>query len=232
MIKAILMDFNGVIINDEPVQMRAYQEILADQGIALSEQDYYDSLGMDDRTFVRAAYERADKNVDEKTISEITTAKSERWRELVSEQLPLFEGIEGFIEKMAREFTLGLVSMAGRNEIDFVLETSGLAEQFSTIVSAADVSKCKPDPECFRIGFRQIDAVRTAQGHLPLTHSECLVIEDSPPGIQAARIADLPALGVSNTVSADELRAAGAGAIAWDLRDWMPQSIRLVFNKH
>jgi HAD superfamily hydrolase (TIGR01509 family) len=232
MIKAILMDFNGVIINDEPVQMRAYQEILADQGIALSEQDYYDSLGMDDRTFVRAAYARADKNVDEKTISEITTAKSERWRELVSEQLPLFEGIEGFIEKMAREFTLGLVSMAGRNEIDFVLEKSGLAEHFSTIVSAADVSKCKPDPECFRIGFRQIDAVRTAQGHLPLTHSECLVIEDSPPGIQAARIADLPALGVSNTVSADELRAAGAGAIAWDLRDWMPQSIRLVFNKH
>ena len=232
MIKAILMDFNGVIINDEPVQMRAYQETLAEHGITLSDSDYYSSLGMDDRTFIAAAFERAGKQADEPTISNIAAAKSKRWREIVNGQLPLFEGIGGFVEKMSREFTLGLVSMAGRNEIDFVLENSGLAGYFSTIVSAADVSNCKPDPECFKTGFRQIDEVRTAQGHLPMTHNECLVIEDSPPGIQAARNADLPSLGVANTVSADELRAAGAGAVAFDLRDWMPESIRLVFDKH
>ena len=150
---------------------------------------------------------------------------------MVADELPLFDGIEGFVEKMSREFTLGIVSMAGRNEIDLVLEKSGMAKHFSTIVSAADVSKCKPDPECFRIGFRNIDGVRTSRGHLPMTHSECLVIEDSPPGVAAARLADLPALGVTNTVSADQLRAAGAGAVASDLRDWMPESIRLVFDR-
>jgi len=62
-----------------------------------------------------------------------------------------------------------------------------------------------------------------------MTHNDCLVIEDSPPGIVGARKADLPALGVTNTVSAEELRAAGAGAVAIDLRDWMPESIRRVF---
>ena len=62
-----------------------------------------------------------------------------------------------------------------------------------------------------------------------MTHGECLVIEDSPPGVVGARSADLPVLGVTNTVSAAELRAAGAGAIATDLRDWMPDSIRRVF---
>jgi beta-phosphoglucomutase-like phosphatase (HAD superfamily) len=66
MIKAILMDFNGVVINDEPVQMQAYQEILADKGIALSEADYYSSLGMDDRTFIAAAYERVGKPLQDR----------------------------------------------------------------------------------------------------------------------------------------------------------------------
>jgi len=229
MIKAILMDFNGVIINDEPVQMRAYQEILKDEGIELTEADYFASLGMDDRTFVAAAFKRAGKTVDEARIDAITTAKSVRWKEMVSDDLPLFDGIKGFVEKVSKEFALGIVSMAGREEIEFVLEKSGMAPHFSTIVSAADVDRCKPDPECFRIGFRQIDAIRIAQGHLPMTHAECLVIEDSPPGVVGARAADLQALGVTNTVSADELRAAGAGAVAKDLRDWMPESIRRVF---
>jgi beta-phosphoglucomutase-like phosphatase (HAD superfamily) len=62
-----------------------------------------------------------------------------------------------------------------------------------------------------------------------MTHSECLVIEDSPPGVVAAKNADLQVLGVANTVPADEMRAAGADAIAHDLNDWMPDTIRLVF---
>ena len=223
------MDFNGVIINDEPVQMRAYQEILTGDGIDLTESDYLGCLGMDDRTFVAAAFERAGKKVDEAKIDAITKAKSAKWRELVSDDLPLFPGIVDFVDKMSREFSLGIVSMASRDEIEFVLEKSGIAKHFSTIVSASDVAKCKPDPECFRIGFRQLDASRTSRGHLPMTHGECLVIEDSPPGIVGARNADLAALGVTNTVSSDKLRAAGAGAVATDLRDWMPESIRRVF---
>jgi beta-phosphoglucomutase len=229
MIKAILFDFNGVIINDEPVQMRAYQEVLKHEGIDLTESDYYASLGMDDRTFVDAAFGRFGRSVENAKIDDIVAAKSAKWKTIVDEGLPLFDGIVDFVEKMSQEFTLGIVSMAGWNEIKYILDKSGLTRHFSTVVTSADVKKCKPDPECFRVGFQRIDAVRTSHGHLPMTHGECLVIEDSPPGIAAARNADLPALGVTNTVSADELRRAGAGAVAMDLRDWMPSSIRLVF---
>ncbi len=230
MIKAILMDFNGVVIDDEPVQMKAYQEVLSSEGIDLNEEDYLASLGMDDRTFVVAAYERAGKKVDDAKIDEVTKAKLAIWRDVVADDLPLFPGMEEFIAKMAREFTLGIVSMSGRNEIEFVLEKSGLRHHFATIVSADDVSNCKPDPEVFRTGFRLVDAKRSAIGHMPITHGECLVIEDSPPGVEGARRADLPVLGVANTVSEGELRMAGARAVATDLRDWMPESIRLVFN--
>jgi len=229
MIKALLFDFNGVIIDDEGLQMQAYQDVLRERGVEFTEDDYYASLGMDDRGFVESMYERANQTLDVDTRDAVVAAKFERWRETVDAELPLFPGIVDFVEKMSREFALGIVSMATRDEIDFVLDKSGLAGHFSTIVSTENCQACKPDPEVFRIGFRQIDAIRIAQGHLPMTHGDCLVIEDSPPGVVGARSADLQVLGVANTVSADKLRAAGAGAVATDLRDWMPESIRRVF---
>ena len=224
------MDFNGVIIDDEPLQMKAYQEILKGESIDLTEEDYYSCLGMDDKTFIEAAYERAGKKPETNKVLEITMAKSNRWRELIADELPLFEGAENFIRKMARQFTLGIVSMARREEIEYVLERSGLRECFAAIVSAEDVSNPKPNSECYRIGFRLVDAAHTAHSHLPITHGECLVIEDSPQGIRAAKNADLMALGVTNTVSAEELREAGADSIAKNLDDWMPESVRLVFT--
>lgn len=229
MIKAILMDFNGVIIDDEPIQMKVYQEILGSEGIGLSEDDYYSCLGMDDRRFIEAAYARAGKDLPAGKTAELSAAKTRRWAEHVEKELPLFEGIENFVKKMSRQFTLGIVSMAGRGEIEHVLTRTGLRANFDVIVSSADVTKCKPDAECYRTGFEVIDASRTSNGHLPITHRECLVIEDTPQGIQAAKNADLFALGVPNTVSAEELRAAGADWIAHDLDDWMPDSIRRVF---
>ena len=123
MIKAILLDFNGVVINDEPVQMRAYTEVLKADGIELTEDDYFSSLGMDDRTFVVAAFERAGKKVDEARVSEIVAEKSAKWKEMVTSEMPLFDGIKDFVEKMAVEFELGIVSMARRHEIEYVLET-------------------------------------------------------------------------------------------------------------
>ncbi|HEY0427621.1 MAG TPA: HAD family phosphatase [Pyrinomonadaceae bacterium] len=229
MIKAILFDFNGVIIDDEPLQMKAYQEVLADEGIALTEAQYYECLGMDDKTFIEAAYARAGKDLEVNKSLEVKIAKTNRWRELVAAEVPLFPGVEDFIRKMAQEFELGIVSMARREEIEYILERTNLANCFSAIVSAEDVTVCKPDSQCYRTGFRLIDAVHTRRRHSPITHGECLVIEDSPQGIMAARNADLKALGVTNTVSAGKLREAGADAVAKNLDDWTAESVRLVF---
>lgn len=229
MIKALLLDFNGIIIDDEPIQMRVYQEILAAEGIALTDADYMASLGMDDRTFVEKAYERVGKNPEGNKVLEISQAKTFKWREAVANEVPLFPNVENFIKKAANEFALGIVSMAKIDEIEYILERTGLSGLFSVIISAEEVDKPKPDPQCYREGFRQLDLARIAKGHLPMIHSDCVVIEDSPPGVEAARAADLPVLGVTNTVSAEELRKAGATWIAKDLNDWWPESIRRAF---
>ncbi len=229
MIKAILMDFNGVIIDDEPLQMQAYQEILKDEGIDLTEADYYECLGMDDKTFVEAAYKRADKEFTADKILEINNAKTAKWREIIDKEIPLFDGVENFVRKMERDFALGVVSMARREEIEYVLEKTDLRRHFSAIISAEDVTVCKPNPECYLTGFNIVDAIRTRSGHHPITHGECLVIEDSPPGIIAGKRAGLMTLGITNTVSAEKLREAGADAVSKTLADWMPDSARRVF---
>lgn len=230
MIKAILMDFNGVIIDDEPIQMKAYQEILKEEGIEVTEETYLASLGMDDKTFVEAAYERAGKTPETNKVLEVTLAKTNRWRDLIAAEVPLFPGIPNFVEKMSREFALGIVSMAKREEINHVLDITGLGKFFSVIVSAEQVTHCKPHPECYRIGFRELDLARTGSGHLPMTHKDCLVIEDSPPGVISAKTVGLRTLGVTNTVAAEALRNAGAEAVAKNLDDWMPETMRQVFD--
>lgn len=229
MIKAILFDFNGVIVNDEPLHMKAYQEILAKDGIALSDEHYYSCMGMDDKTFIGAQYKRADKDLAPEKIDATMTAKTARWRELVAAEIPIFDGMENFIRKMEKEFALGVVSMARREEIEYVLETLNLRDCFSAIVSAEDVSVCKPDPESYMKGFSQLDAARTARGHNPIVHGECLVIEDAPQGIIAGKRAGMKTLGVPNTVDAAKLREAGADAVTDKLPEWMPGAIRAVF---
>ena len=228
-VKAILFDFNGVVIDDEPIQMRVYQQILADAGIALTEADYMASLGMDDNTFINAAFSRAGVEPATNQVIEISQAKTLKWEDEMSNEIPFFPHVRNFIRKAAHDFTLGIVSMAKREEIMHILDRSGLAECFEIVVSAEDVDEPKPDPQCYREGFRRIDLARVAAGHLPMIHSECVVIEDTPPGVAAAIAADLPVLGVTNTVPAGELRAAGARWIARDLNDWFPESIRQAF---
>lgn len=229
MIKAILFDFNGVIIDDERIQMKAYQEILNADGIDLTEEDYFSCMGMDDEAFIRANFERHGKTLTDERLAAVSAAKTVRWRELISKEPPLVPGADEFIRLASRDFALGVVSMAKREEIEFFLDWVGLSKFFAVIVSAEEVNNHKPDPECYLKGFGEIDSYRIHQGHLPMVHGETLVVEDATQGIQAGIRAGMKTLGITTSKSADELRAAGANAVSPNLRDWMPESVRRVF---
>jgi len=231
MIEAILFDFNGVIIDDEPLQLKAYQDVLRGEGITLTEQDYFEALGMDDSTFVRFAYARAGQTLDEEMLARVLEQKTALHREMIADELPLFSGVETFIKAAARRFTLGIVSMAGRDDINHVLERAGLSKQFSVIVSAEDVTACKPDPACYRRAFNLLNELPHHAGQFNLAPHECLVIEDSPPGIQSARAVSLRTLGVTNTVPDHALRAAGADVVTNSLFDWTTDAVYHVFDR-
>lgn len=230
MIQAILFDFNGVIIDDEPLQCTAYQEGFAPFGVTLSEEEYYEALGMDDRAFVQAAFERAGKELTLETRQAIAEAKMAIHRRLMTNDLPLFSGVKTFLKAASRCFSLGLVSMATREEISYVLYRARLETLFSIVVSAEDVNVCKPAPDCYLRGLEKLNQKRLQGGLLPLLPGEVLAVEDSPPGIQSARSAGLRTLGVTNTVTETKLRAAGAEVVTKNLSDWNVHAVRHVFS--
>ena len=230
MIKAIFFDFNGVIIDDEPLQMAAYQHVLRDHGINLTESEYYSALGMDDKHFVRAAFVRGEKHLTDEVLRIILERKAAHHRKLIENELPLFPGVITFLKAASRHYSLGLVSMATRDEIEYTLNRARLRTLFSVMVSAENVDVCKPAPDCYRIALGELNTRRGEARLLPLLPRECLVIEDSPPGVESGRQAGMRTLGVTNTVSAEELRASGAEVVTASLADWTVEAVHHVYD--
>ena len=230
MIKAIFFDFNGVIIDDETIQMKAYQEVLRGHQIDLTEEWYMSALGMDDKTFVQAMFERAKKPLTTPVLETVLGAKTDLHRQMIQDALPLFPGVLTFLKATSRHFSIGLVSMADKAEIGYVFQRANLTPLFTVIVTAEDASVCKPSPECYVAGLTKLNDKRQQERKLPLLPSECLAIEDSPPGIQSARAAGMRTLGVTNTVPAEALRAAGAEVVTGSLADWTVDAVNLVYS--
>src|SRR5919112_1365790 len=107
MIQAVFFDFNGVIIDDEPLQMKDYQEVLGREGLTVTEADYYGWLGMEDWAFLRAAYARGERELDEDTRRRVMEAKTRAHRKLIGEEPPLFPGVVTFIKALARAHPVG-----------------------------------------------------------------------------------------------------------------------------
>jgi beta-phosphoglucomutase len=231
MIKSILFDFNGVIVDDEPLHKQAFREVFGEQGIEITDEQYNDLLGTDTESFVRGTFARVGKDAPETEVLDVSAKKSELYNKLISDDVPLFPGAENFVRSCANYFTLGIVSMAARAEIEDILKRTNLRECFSYIVSAEDVHAPKPDPRCYKLGFVGVDNFRgSTLSEPPMGNGECLAIEDSPPGVVAARGAYLRTLGVTNTVDADALRAAGADIVTHTLDDWTPSAVEGFFR--
>jgi HAD superfamily hydrolase (TIGR01509 family) len=210
--------------------MKAYKEVLGEYGINLTEEWYFSAFGMDDKTFIRAMFERARKSLSTSMLESIQRAKTDLHRKTIEVELPLCQGVLTFLKATSRHFSLGLVSMACSVEIGYVFERARLWPLFSVIVDADDVSVCKPAPDCYRRGLEKLNEKRQAERLLPLLPHECLAIEDSPPGIQSARAAGMRTLGVTNTVEESALRLAGADVVTHSLADWTVDSVRHVFG--
>jgi HAD superfamily hydrolase (TIGR01509 family) len=230
MIHAIFFDFNGVIINDERIHLKAYREVLAAAGVELTDADYFASLGMDDMAFVRAAFRRVNKPLTDELARDVINREHELHRAIIKDDLPVASGIVAFIKQLARLYDLGIVSMAERSEIDHVLDLAGIKQQFPVIVSAGKDLNHKPAPDCYLLALKLLNDLRRAARKLPALASECVVIEDAPPGIEAARAAGMRTIGVTTTVSGKALREAGADIVTPNLGDWNADAVHHLFD--
>ena len=215
MIEAVLFDFNGVLVDDEPQHCWALQRVLADEGITLTREQYYAHyLGLDDRTGFLEAYRRAQRTLTTDLLKHLVEKKSKLYLELVETSLRMVAGAQEFVRDAGRQFRLAIVSGALRREIEYLstLPTtarSGLADGFETIIAADDVPRSKPDPAAYLAAHDALNKRR------PIGPERCVVIEDSLHGLAAARAAGMPCVMLTTSHSSQTFQGRGA-ALVWD----------------
>lgn len=199
-LKAVLFDFNGVIINDERLHEQLLNDILLGENLRLKAGEYQQvCLGRSDRACLRELLTRQGRVVSDEALTQLMFKKSQAYQASLQQldTLPIFPGLTDFIYQLrVAKIPLAIVSGAMRAEIELVLQRSKLLEYFPVIVAGDDILASKPDPEGYLLAIEQLN-----QHHptLKLQPSECLALEDTFAGIQAAKRAGIPVVGVANT---------------------------------
>jgi len=202
---AVLFDFNGVIVDDEEQHRATLTELLADDGITVTRAQYYgEYLGWNDRMSFVEAFRRAGKPLSAARLEALVAEKSRRYERLIEESLTLVPGAAQFVARAAESCRLGVVSGALRREIELVLDHAGLRCYFEVILAAEDVACCKPDPAGYLAAHAALD-----QRH-PVKIGRCVAIEDSLPGLAAARAAGMRCTMLTTSHEAATLAAADA----------------------
>ncbi|GBD37951.1 Fructose-1-phosphate phosphatase YqaB [bacterium HR37] len=227
MLKLIIFDFDGVIVDAEPLHLRAFQEVLAKEGIQLSREEYYDKyLALDDTGFFRAILRDRGRAINNETIEKLKSQKSTYYTSIIKKgQITPFPGVIDFIEKASQSYILAIGSGALREEIEFILEKLGIRKRFKEIVSAEEVERCKPAPDTFIEALNRVN--RDLQN--PVYPNECLVIEDSIAGIKAAHSAGMKCLAVAN--SYPESRLKEADIVVSSLKGITPLYLEELFSR-
>jgi len=204
MIRAVVFDFDGVIANSEPLHFRAYRDVLAERGIALSESAYYENyLGYDDVGAFNAIGADAGVPLADTDIVDLVARKAVRLEALEKDGSVLFPGAREAIARVAAVWPVAIASGALKAEILRVLDHESLRGHFPVVVSAEDTPASKPDPAPYLLAVKLLAS--TVPGLKP---SECVAIEDSKWGLVSARDAGLRTVGITHTYPATELAAA------------------------
>lgn len=203
---AVLFDFDGVIVNSEPLHFDAFRRTLAEEHIALSEDEYFRELiGFDDRGAFKFTFEKHGRELDPKTFLRIMTRKSESMMELIHQRrYAALGGVEELVRGLWRHYPLAIVSGALREEIEAMLEGISLRDCFPTIVAAEDVTVGKPDPQGYLLAVRLIRE-RTGK---KLEPKDCLIVEDAPSVIREVKKAGFPTLAVAGSYPLEQLTDA------------------------
>lgn len=231
MLRAVLFDFNGVLVDDEPIHLATFQKVLDEEGISLSEEEYYARyLGLDDRACFAAVLAAAGEAATVPRLMRLIARKSSYYQERIRRSgYPFFPGAVELVRDLAARGTmLGVVSGALREEVEGALRQAGLLDNFKVLVTAEDVTESKPAPEGYQRALEALNSVPPLPERLLHPH-EVLAIEDSPAGLAAAAEVGLATLAIAHSRPTGRLE--GADAVAATLGEVTPERLeRLYFE--
>jgi beta-phosphoglucomutase len=204
--RAILFDFDGVIVHSEPLHCRGFQRIFAGEGITLTDDEYYRELiGFDDLNAFRHYYAVLGRPLDAATLRRLATEKAAAVDRMIrSGEFTALAGVDQLVRRLAGKVAMAICSGALRSEIEKMLTGIGLREYFPVIVAAEDVTIGKPNP----MGYLKTVDLLAARSLPGLAPADCLVIEDAPTVIRSVSAAGFKTMGVATSYGLADLSHA------------------------
>lgn len=210
---AVIFDMDGVLVLSGPAHWVAWRDVAAEHGIALSHAQFLSFNGMTNPDICARLWpERATPEF----VAEVAERKEAAYRRAVAADVPLAPGCADLLAAL-RACSLGLaVGTSGPKEnVDLVLDRGGIRSFFAAVVHAGLVARGKPAPDIFL----------HAAAMLRVSPASCVVVEDAPSGVDAARRAGMRILGVATNHEPDELLAVGASIVLPDLAAITPAHV-------
>jgi len=216
---AVLFDFDGVLVNSEPLHFQAFREVLAAEHIDLGEDEYYRELiGFDDKGAFRHLYQKRHLELTPRTFLALMARKSAVMMDLIyRKQFSALPGVEQFVRSLWRHRPLAICSGALREEIEAMLEGIALRDCFPIIVAAEDVTVGKPDPSGYLMTMKMI-AQKIGRELQP---KDCLIVEDAPTVIRSVRAVGFPTLAVATSYPVEKLSDAN-----WIVKTLDPREVQ------
>ena len=191
--RGVLWDVDGTLINSSDYHFQSWRDTLVLKSFALSHEQFLKDFGRRNDEIVPLYLGPATAAAD---IQRIADAKELLYRRMLSERggqaLP---GVLRWLERLRRSgWRQAVASSAPPANLEAILATLGIAGYFDAVVSAADVSRGKPDPQVFLVAAQR----------LQVPPERCVVVEDAPAGVEGARRAGMRVIGVlSSQVALD-----------------------------
>lgn len=206
MLRVVIFDFDGVITDSEILHFRAFNRVLAQYNVEITTKDYYkEYLGLSDADLFQSLVDRGLLKVDSSQVENLLKQKKQTFEKLAKTEGRIIEGVRDFIRMLEQNNIPGAIcSGALLAEIELILEEAELRYFFEVIVSAEQVRKGKPNPEGLLLALRRLNKKRQE----PVLANQCIVIEDSYWGLEAARAAAMHTVAVTNSYDAEELTMA------------------------
>lgn len=206
MLKAVIFDFDGVLVDSELLHYEAFSHILSPLNVKMSKQQYFDKyLGLSDEELIRTVNKEQKLILSESQVKQLLAEKASIFKTLAVSHASIIEGVPGFLKMLSEnKIPMAVCSGALLEEIEMILKGAKLRDYFDVIVSAEQVKKGKPDPEGFLLALKLLNK----ESPDAIKPKDCIVIEDSHWGLEAAKAAGMHPVAVTNSYSADQLKPA------------------------
>lgn len=206
MLKAVIFDFDGIIVDTEPLHYRAFQEILEPLGLGYCWDEYVARyMGFDDRDAFLEAFAVSGRQLSHEALEQLIDRKARIFQEVIASGVTPYPGVVRLATELAGKVPVALCSGALPSDILPILSQLSLEKVFAVMVTASDVAASKPDPASYLLAVERLQTAFPTHGIAP---SSCLAIEDTPAGIASASGAGVRVVAVTNSYPADHLLRA------------------------